>query len=216
MCARSELARMFVHCDIFISGGGKSELPQEGIHSARRWTLPIAGKLQEPPFKGRPKTNPLRRWADLVSPQASRQRGHPPLPGGDCRAARPSQWSARSRLPNRKRTFGGTAPKRMPDEPCRPPTVPDEPCRPQPAQCQQQAVARCPGPSGACSFELETFPIPSAAERSCPGSTACAGSQRRSTGARRLLAPAPRTSADEVLGVGGRNVLVSPAQRRLS
>ena len=56
--ARSELARMFVLCDIFIRGGGKSELPQVGMQSTSRWTLPIAGKLQEPPFKGRPKQNP--------------------------------------------------------------------------------------------------------------------------------------------------------------
>ena len=118
--ARSELARMFVLCDIFIRGGGKSELPQVGMQSASRWTLPIAGKLQEPPFKGRPKRNPIRRWADLVSPQASRQRGHPPLPGGDCRAARPSQWSARSRLPNRKRLSEAPPQNKYPTSPAVP------------------------------------------------------------------------------------------------
>ena len=57
MCARSELARMFVLCDMCIRGGGKSELPQVGMHSASRRTLPIAVKLQEPPLKGRPKRN---------------------------------------------------------------------------------------------------------------------------------------------------------------
>ena len=58
MGARSELTRMLVHCDRFIRGGGKSGLPQVGMHSVRRWTLPIAVKLQEPPFEGRPKSNP--------------------------------------------------------------------------------------------------------------------------------------------------------------
>ena len=102
---------MLVLCDMFVRGGGKSGLPQAGTHSDSRWTLPIAVKLQEPPFKGRPKRNLMRRWADLASPQASRQRGHPPHARGGL--PRRAAMSVVRTIPRAKpkATFGGTAPK---------------------------------------------------------------------------------------------------------